>query len=73
MNSVLALAGIILALFGALCGIVNWYLTEFYLATVDWEGPLVMVNSAAWLLNVLCLGAGAILIGLAVMQPPDEP
>jgi hypothetical protein len=72
MKSAFALSEIASAFLGTIFGVVNWYLTEFYLARVVWEGPLLLVNRAAWLFNVLGLGAGAILIALAVLQPPDE-
>lgn len=73
MKSELAFFGIVLAAIGTLSGVLNWYLGEFYLQTVDWEGPMLIVNRFSWIVNVLGVGAGVVLIGLALLQPPDEP
>jgi hypothetical protein len=68
MKSVFAIFGILVALGGMFCGVLNWYLTEFYLDSVEWEGPMLMVNRGAWILNTLGLGLGTILIGIAAMM-----
>lgn len=74
MKSVLALLGILFVLGGTICGALNWFLTEFYLETVDWEGPMMMVNRGTWILSILGMGLGTVLIGVAaMMRAPDEP
>lgn len=74
MKQVVAVIGIVFVLAGTLLGIVNWFLTEFFLETVEWEGPMMVVNQAAWLLNILGIGCGAALIGVAaMMQSADKP
>ncbi len=74
MKHVLAILGIILFAGGTFSGVLNWCLTEFYLETVEWEGPMVTVNSATWILNTLGLGLGGVLIGIAaILRSPDKP
>ena len=67
MRLALLILGILLALGGTVCGVLNWWFTEFYLETVDWEGPMVVVNRITWVLNILGMGLGVILIGVAAM------
>ncbi len=71
MKAVVAILGILLALGGTLCGVLNWILSGFYLESVNWEGPMMIVNNAAWILNILGVGLGVVLIGIsAMMRPP---
>ena len=73
MKSIFAILGIVAAIGGTLCGILNWFLTEFYLGSVDWQGPMVTVNSALWILNILGIGFGVVLIGIGAMLRESEP
>ena len=74
MKTVLALLGIGLVLGGTFFGVLNWFFTEFYLETVEWEGPMITVNRATWLLNILGMGLGGVLIGIAAMlRSPGKP
>ena len=74
MKHVVAIVGIIFLLGGSFFGVLNWFLVEFYLETVDWEGPMMMVNRATWILNILGMGLGGVLIGIAaMMRSPDKP
>lgn len=67
MKIICGVFGILLLLAGSGFGAVNWFLTEFYLETVDWEGPMVAVNRYTWILNILGIGFGGVLIGIAAM------
>ena len=74
MKHVLAVLGMIFLVGGTLFGVLNWFLTEFYLETVEWEGPMVTVNRATWILNILGIGLGGVLIGIAtMMRSPARP
>ncbi|MEZ5942164.1 MAG: hypothetical protein R3C18_12295 [Planctomycetaceae bacterium] len=73
MKTAVALVGILAIAFGTLAGIASWYLIEFYLPMVDWEEPMITVNTWCWFLNILGWGIGGICIGLAtILTEPRE-
>jgi len=72
MKSPAAYLGILAIGVGTVFGVVNWYLVEFYLETVDWEGPVVEFNKLTWLLNILGFGIGGVLIGIAAINAGDS-
>ena len=67
MKNILAIVGILCVIGGTLSGGLNWFLGEFYLQSVGWEGPAMILNRAAWLLYIFGMGLGGTLIGLAVL------
>lgn len=73
MKSTLAILGICTALLGTIAGVVNWALTEFILDTVDWEGPLVVVNILSWLINIVGMGTGVVLVGISCLCRSPYP
>ena len=64
MKATITIFGIIVALGGTFCGFLDWFLSNFYLDTVDWEGPMVTVSKCLWLLNTLGVGFGVVLLVL---------
>lgn len=74
MKSFLAIVGILFVLGGMLSGLLDWFLVEFYLESVEWEGPMVTVNTVAWFLHIVGVGLGVVLIGAAsMMRFPQHP
>ncbi|MFT5525360.1 MAG: hypothetical protein ACI9HK_003328 [Pirellulaceae bacterium] len=72
MKTILAVLGILFVVGGTFSGLLNWYLVEFYLIEVDWDGPMVLVNKVTWLFNILGLGLGGMFIGFASMMRSTE-
>ena len=68
MKTALAILGILCVLVGTCSGVINWYLTEYYLETVGWSGPMLDVNRIAWVVNILGMGLGGVLIGFAALM-----
>ena len=69
MRTALICLGIVCVFGGTVAGCANWVLSNFILASVDFEGPWVTFDSAMWLCNTLGLGIGGILIGLGCLLP----
>lgn len=67
MKTVLASAAILFALFGILCAVVDWILCNFVLEDLGWEGPLVGLQMATWLLTSLSFGAAVLFCSCAVL------
>lgn len=73
MKATITIFGIVVALGGTFCGFLDWYLANFYLDTVDWEGPMVTVQQCSWLLNTMGVGFGVVLIGIGGILRRSEP
>lgn len=63
MRTTLIGLGLFFVLGGTIAGCTNWILSNFILEQVNWEGPLVALDTAMWLCNTLGFGIGGMLIG----------
>lgn len=70
MRTLLLIAAIVVAALGGLSAFTDWYLSNFLLDRVDWEGPLVTVQTLAWLGWVVSLPFAVILVALAGLLTP---
>ena len=73
MKATIIIFGIVVALGGTSCGFLDWFLSNFYLDTVGWEGPMMTVSKCLWLLNTLGVGFGVVLIGIGGILRRSEP
>lgn len=74
MRSTLGILGIVCFAIGLASGLLNWFLSNFYLETVEWEGIMVTVDLLCWAGNVVGYGLGGILICVAtlLMSPSED-
>jgi|GEM_PF-3108145 len=68
MRIILGLTSILFALFGLVCGVVDWTLSNFVLDSVDWEGPLVPLQMATWILTPVSYGLAIMLAAGAAIS-----
>lgn len=74
MKTALSAIAILFFIGGTFFGVLNWFLSTYYLESVDWEGPMVGFNDFTWLLSTLGFGIGGTTLGIAVMiKPPSKP
>lgn len=72
MKSTLGFGAIIFAILGFGMGLTDWALSNFFLEDLNWEGAMVDVQVAAWLLAHICYAIGIIMAAAAAMAPADK-
>lgn len=70
MRKQLAIFALVFAILGTLAGLNLWFLNQYVLHLVDWEGPLQSFSILSWLGESLFFGLSLILLCIAVMLKP---
>lgn len=65
-----AVAALICGILGLLAGVNEWFMNQYVLPLVNWEGPLQSLTDLCWLLETALVGTAVILLAVSLMQPP---
>ncbi|WOO42307.1 hypothetical protein [Rubellicoccus peritrichatus] len=71
MRKAFAIAALICGILGLLAGLNEWFLQQYVLWHVNWEGPLQTLSDISWLFEGVLISLAVIFLAIAVMQ--DRP
>ncbi len=66
-----AVAALVCGILGLLAGLNGWFMNQYVLPFVGWEGPLQTLSDLSWFLEMVLIGLAVIFVAIAVMQQPE--
>lgn len=68
MRKAFAIAALICGILGLLAGVNEWFLQQYVLWHVDWEGPLQTLSDLSWFMETVFTGLAIIFLAIAFLQ-----
>jgi len=70
MRKGFAITALISGILGLLAGVNEWFLNQYILHMVNWEGPLQALADISWFFETALVGVAVICLAIAVMMEP---